>query len=172
MEYPVFTAIEWYRVTGRGWVVLVESDRERPRDNGCELVGNNVVVDGITYLCRGVERNLPAYPIRKGEKIGLLVTGDQEDTPYLFTRLEPMLVKMVRAIRREARGREALPVTESDLRSMRAALGAIRTPDEGMIAAAAGEYRHGSEFMIALREAIVEHHQAMIDHLINENPKV
>lgn len=55
-----------------GPVFPVESDREFDR-NKPECVGWPVMLAGERYTVRAVERHMPAFPIRKGETIGLLV---------------------------------------------------------------------------------------------------
>lgn len=72
---PEFKSLDWYYVTERGWIALVECDQERTRDKP-GLVGSDVVIDGETYRCTGVERHMPATPISRGERIGLLVRGE------------------------------------------------------------------------------------------------
>lgn len=71
-EIPSFVSRGWYRLRGRGWVVSVACDRERPRANS-GLVNQRVRVDGEDFVCFGVEMFMPGYPIRQGEMIGLLV---------------------------------------------------------------------------------------------------
>ena len=68
-----FKSLGWTTINGRGDVAIVACDRERPRED-CGLVGEAVKIDGYTYVVKGVERRLPASPIRRGEIIGLLVS--------------------------------------------------------------------------------------------------
>jgi hypothetical protein len=72
-EIPSFVSTGWFRVRGKGWVAQTTSDRERPRDNGSELTGELVSIDGEIFRCKGVERHPVYRPIAKGENIGLLV---------------------------------------------------------------------------------------------------
>jgi hypothetical protein len=67
-----FVCVGWYRIRARGWCALVECDRDRDRKNP-GLAGQPVLIDGEQFLCVAVEMNVPLYPIRKGERIGLLV---------------------------------------------------------------------------------------------------
>ena len=78
---PKFKSLDWYHVTGRGWIALVECDQERPRDK-TGLVGLDVDIDGETYRCTGVERHMPATPISRGERIGLLIMGEPKPQSY------------------------------------------------------------------------------------------
>jgi len=57
-------------------IVYVHSDREMPRDGPFPT---RVVLDGVTLILYGVERNLPNRPIAKGEVIGLGVSDDVFD---------------------------------------------------------------------------------------------
>ena len=67
-----FASKQWTLLPGRGWMAIVPCDQERPRDNP-GLVGQRVLIDGQEYVVQAVGRHLPAYPIRKGELIDLLV---------------------------------------------------------------------------------------------------
>ena len=69
-----FKSLGWYRVRARGWASWAYCDQERPR-SASGLEGTLVEIDGETFKCIGVERHLlsDAVPIRKGERIGLLV---------------------------------------------------------------------------------------------------
>lgn len=77
MDEPHFKVLEWFRIKGRGWLALVECDRERPRD-GSDLKGSIVQIDGERFVVVGIDRDMPAYPIRQGERIGLLVSPKEE----------------------------------------------------------------------------------------------
>jgi hypothetical protein len=50
----------------------VESDRQFDRGHP-ECIGWTVLLRGDLFTVRGVDRHLPATPIRPGENIGLLV---------------------------------------------------------------------------------------------------
>lgn len=61
-----FRAMGWFDVPGRGKVVTTVSDRET--ENFEYLIGQEVEVDGVAYLCKGVEkhaipRHFPGSPI-------------------------------------------------------------------------------------------------------------
>ncbi len=72
-----FKALEWFEISGRGWVALVECDQERSRDQP-GLTGQDVKIDGHEYTVVGVERRMPSYAIRKAEPIGLLIRGERK----------------------------------------------------------------------------------------------
>lgn len=66
-----FKAIDHFDIAGRGHVITVTNDKDRPRsDDG--LLGNHVDIDGVIYKVRGVE-SYCIDPIRKGSPVGLLV---------------------------------------------------------------------------------------------------
>lgn len=69
---PEFHALEWARIRNRGFVAIVECDKERDREH-TGLPGIDVLIDGELFHCTGVERHVPAFPIQPGERIGLLV---------------------------------------------------------------------------------------------------
>lgn len=75
-----FSSLDWVRLESRGWWgANVYNDRERPRNNGCDLVGQTAYIDGEPYMIRDVERYLLATPtIPEGELITLWV---HESTP-------------------------------------------------------------------------------------------
>jgi hypothetical protein len=71
---PAFASQGWWRIKDSGWVCLVECDQERTRDhNQCGLIGQSCTIDGEEFIVHGIEMNMPATPISKGERIGLLV---------------------------------------------------------------------------------------------------
>lgn len=72
-EIPIFTSHGWWRSKGRGWVAVVQCDKERPRDNS-GLENTMISIDGEVFKCLSIECHKPPYPIQSGEKIGLLVS--------------------------------------------------------------------------------------------------
>jgi hypothetical protein len=72
MEIPEFVPRGWSPIQGRDWLVLVDCDQERNRDDP-GLVGP-VKIAGKLYECIAVERTLSRRPtIHAGETIGLLL---------------------------------------------------------------------------------------------------
>lgn len=76
-----YESVDWYHVRDRGWVANVMN---HPRLEWDEIEamsqGSEVVIDGHTYTCRGVEKFAiggPAYPQSLG--IGLLIEGERKD---------------------------------------------------------------------------------------------
>ena len=53
-------------------VYMVLAPYEMSRDNP-GIVGKEITLDGERCRVTGVERNLPLFPIRKGELIGIMV---------------------------------------------------------------------------------------------------
>lgn len=77
IELPSFKSIAFERLYVKNeyhWYAAVPCDQERPRDNP-GLTGQIVLVDDQKYLCKGVERHMPAFPVHDGETIGLLLEG-------------------------------------------------------------------------------------------------
>lgn len=74
-EVPEFICHHWDPVLSIGRVAYVNCDRERARD-GSDLMGKQVLIDGKRYTCKGVERITGDGPIRKGERIGILIEGE------------------------------------------------------------------------------------------------
>ena len=68
MEYK---SLDKYELKGRGTVYIVENEIERDRCSN-NLIGIEVLIDGVKYKVKGVESFL-IPTIRKGYKIGLLV---------------------------------------------------------------------------------------------------
>jgi hypothetical protein len=73
-DLPKFRAKSWRRFRGRGWIAVVENDRERHRQRP-GLVGQMVLIDGDRLKVAGFEAQPGAAPIAKGEIIGLFVKG-------------------------------------------------------------------------------------------------
>jgi len=66
-----YSAIDWYEIKGRGKVASVINDQEFERDTR-HLWGEEVLIDGLPYIVRGVE-SYALQTIRVGAPIGLLV---------------------------------------------------------------------------------------------------
>ena len=69
--WPSFHALDWYTITGRGRAAIVELNRTTP--DFAHLLGQEALIDGTLYRCRGVERFAHCPPWHKGEKVSLLV---------------------------------------------------------------------------------------------------
>jgi hypothetical protein len=68
-----FAAEEWFTITGLGKVCTFKCTENIPRD---EVYNQKIKVDGIIYVCTGIERfarYLSDPILHKGESIGLLV---------------------------------------------------------------------------------------------------
>ncbi len=71
-----FAVVDWFHITGRGWVATTHSDRSCDRFQfDADLLGTDVLLDGNQYTVRGVEQRRPGTPIGVGEPIGLLIAG-------------------------------------------------------------------------------------------------
>lgn len=69
---PQFKSLEWFRIKGKGWAVVVECDQERDRTRP-GLEGAEVIIDGERFDCVAVERRVPGSQIALGEKVSLIV---------------------------------------------------------------------------------------------------
>jgi hypothetical protein len=56
MDIPEFAPRGWREIKGKGWLAMVDCDRDRPRDNP-GLVGPVKIADKL-YECIAVERTL------------------------------------------------------------------------------------------------------------------
>jgi len=70
-----FKSEDRFQIAGRGTVFTATPDQEMPIQ---EVMGQLINVDGVLYMCRGIERfakwRKPNAPLEKGERIGLLVS--------------------------------------------------------------------------------------------------
>jgi hypothetical protein len=74
---PKFRCLQWRRQKNRGWLAIVECDRERSRQRpGFQ----NVIIDGERFKVAGFEVAPAAVPIAKGERIALLCKGRADTT--------------------------------------------------------------------------------------------
>jgi hypothetical protein len=74
---PEFIGLEWFDSSGQGKVVTVRLDRTRDEKGLVELSQSEVLVDGVRYRCRGVERFAHCAPWHEGELVGLYITPVQ-----------------------------------------------------------------------------------------------
>lgn len=78
-----FKVADWFHVKGRGWVATTHADKDQDRFMfEAELLGTAVWLDGVEYICKGVELNRPGTPVSVGEGIGILVGEIAEDQKY------------------------------------------------------------------------------------------
>lgn len=74
---------EAFGITGRGFLIVAPAPFEMSRDRP-EIVGRKVSFSArngeFTGTVKGVERFMPATPIRPGESLGLLVDIDGIDS--------------------------------------------------------------------------------------------
>jgi hypothetical protein len=73
-DLPEFTCKNWEPARG-GWIALVDCDKECPRRRDADV--GDVMVDGYVRKCEGVEFDASDGPIKKGERIRLLLVGNQ-----------------------------------------------------------------------------------------------
>lgn len=66
---PMFTADDWFKVNGRGWIASCTGVGEVPK------IGSNVVIDGYEYVLMGAE----TYLVGKG-RVGMLIRGPRKGT--------------------------------------------------------------------------------------------
>jgi hypothetical protein len=72
-ELPQFEAIDWYTIKGVGQMAAVALDRDT--SDFAHLVGKEVLIDGVAYRVRAVERFAHCSPWRAGEQIALAVVA-------------------------------------------------------------------------------------------------
>lgn len=71
LKIPAFTALDWFKVTGRGDAVVIELDRDYRRSDILESL-KRVEIDGKTYDVSGFEADGLDLQ-KKGTKIALLI---------------------------------------------------------------------------------------------------
>lgn len=69
---PTFITLDRFRVKKLGVLVTVELDRQS--DDFAHLIGKKIVIDGKIETCFSVERLPHAPPIKKGERVSLLIS--------------------------------------------------------------------------------------------------
>jgi hypothetical protein len=68
---PTFVTIDRFRAKKLGVLVTVELDRDT--DDFAHLIGKKIVIDGKMEVCFSVERLPHAPPVKKGERVSLLI---------------------------------------------------------------------------------------------------
>lgn len=68
---PTFITLDRFRVKKLGVMVTVELDRDT--DDFAHLIGKKIVIDGKMEVCFSVERLPHAPPLKKGERVSLLI---------------------------------------------------------------------------------------------------
>ena len=75
MSTLCLTAEDWFRVKGPRSQHLAVATVPAPfpmSRKSPEIVGLEVIIDGVRRRVVGVERHMPAFDIREGERIGLV----------------------------------------------------------------------------------------------------
>ena len=70
-----FRAAGWFELKGIGWEAAVTLDRDTP--DFSHLLHRRVMIDGLPYVCIGVNRFEHQPPWHRGEHIGLVVQARQ-----------------------------------------------------------------------------------------------
>jgi hypothetical protein len=68
---PTFITLDRFRAKRLGVMVTVELDRDT--DDFAHLIGKRIVIDGKMEVCFAVERLPHAPPLKKGERVSLLI---------------------------------------------------------------------------------------------------
>ncbi|WP_119271477.1 hypothetical protein [Taklimakanibacter deserti] len=68
---PRFVTIDRFRAKKLGVLVTVELDRDT--EDFAHLIGKKIVIDGKMEVCFSVERLPHAPPVKKGERVSLLI---------------------------------------------------------------------------------------------------